>query len=544
MVFVVYPPALRAGTVVGTVRNASDGTVGVYAAEHARRHPGQPAIIMASTGETVTFGEYEAASNRVAQLLRGAGLHRGDHIAVFMENCPELLEIEGGAERTGLYFTLINTYLAADEVAYIVTNSRARVLFSSPARQPVAEAAAAKCPGLERMWMTGAGQPPAGWESFRTAVAAQSHGPVADESIGAAMLYSSGTTGQPKGILRPLPDGGPGQALPVMEFVKAMFGFREGMTYLSPAPLYHSAPQASVSASMRLGCTTVVMEHFDAEQWLAMVGRYQATHCQMVPVMFGRLLRLPEEVKAAYDTSSLECVVHAAAPCPVPVKQAMIDWLGPVITEYYGATEANGFTFCDSAQWQAHPGTVGKPILGELLILDDTGAPCPQGTDGTIWFRGATAFEYFDDPEKTAASQRDGGITSTVGDVGHVDGDGYLYLTDRKSYMIISGGVNIYPQETENLLAAHPAVLDVAVIGVPNSDLGEEVKAVVQPVDPTAAGPELAAELISYCRDRLAHFKCPRTVDFTAELPRYPTGKLYKRLLREQYWAGHQTRII
>jgi long-chain acyl-CoA synthetase len=222
----------------------------------------------------------------------------------------------------------------------------------------------------------------------------------------------------------------------------------------------------------------------------------------------------------------------------------MIDWLGPVVTEYYGATEANGFTFCDSAQWQAHPGTVGKAILGELLILDDAGEPCPPGTDGTIWFRGATAFEYFHDPDKTAAGRRDDGITSTVGDVGHVDAEGYLYLTDRKSYMIISGGVNIYPQETENLLATHPAVLDVAVIGVPNEDLGEEVKAVVQPVDPATAGPDLAAELIGFCRDRLAHFKCPRTVDFVDELPRYPTGKLYKRLLRDRYWAGHQTRIV
>jgi acyl-CoA synthetase (AMP-forming)/AMP-acid ligase II len=499
---------------------------------------------MGETGKTVTFAEYEVGSNRVAQLLRATGLRRGDHIAVFMENCPELLEIEGGAERTGLYYTLINTYLAAEEVAYIIANSRSRVLFSSPARQPVAATAAAMCPGLERMLITGAGEPPPGWESFAAAIADQPDVPVPDEALGSVMLYSSGTTGQPKGILRELPEGGPGQELPGVEFVKVLFGFRDGMTYLNPAPLYHSAPQASVAASLRMGSTTVVMEHFDPEQWLALVERYQITHCQMVPVMFGRLLRLPEEVRARYDTSSLECIVHAAAPCPIPVKQAMIDWLGPVIIEYYGATEANGFTFCDSAQWQAHPGTVGTPILGELLILDDANEPCPPGTDGTIWFRGATAFEYFEDPDKTAATRREGGITSTVGDVGHVDAEGYLYLTDRKSYMIISGGVNIYPQETENLLATHPAVLDVAVLGVPNEDLGEEVKAVVQPVDPATAGPELAVELIGYCRDRLAHFKCPRTVDFVDELPRYPTGKLYKRLLRDQYWAGHQTRIV
>ncbi len=516
----------------------------MYARQHAENHPDQPAIIMGGTGETVTFAEFEARANRTAHLLRDAGLNRGDHIAVFMENSIRMLEIEGAAERTGLYYTLINTYLAPDEVAYIVTNSRSRLLFSSAARRPVATAAAAKCPDLERRLITGPDEPPEGWESYEAAIAPYPTDPVPDESLGAAMLYSSGTTGQPKGIERDLPTIAPSDPLPVMDFVRAMFGFRPGMTYLNPAPLYHSAPQASVSASLRLGATVVVMEHFDAQQWLALVERHRVTHCQLVPVMFSRLLRLPPEARACYDTSSLECIVHAAAPCPVHVKHAMIDWLGPIITEYYGATEAHGFTFCDSAQWLAHPGTVGRPILGELLILDDDGQPCPPGVDGTIWFRGATAFQYFQDPVKTAESRSADGTASSVGDVGHVDEDGYLYLTDRKTYMIISGGVNIYPQETENLLSAHPAVLDVAVIGVPNEDLGEEVKAVVQLTDPETASPELAQELIGYCRDRLAHFKCPRTVDFVAELPRYPTGKLYKRLLRDAYWSGHQTSIV
>ena len=516
----------------------------MFARQQAMTHPDQPAIIMASSGETVTFGEYEARCNRVAHLLRDAGLRRGDHIAVFMENSTRLLEIEGGAERVGLYYTLVNAFLSADEVAYIVENSQARLLFSSAAKQEVAAAAAAKCPGLERSLMTGPGPLPDGWESYDELAAGYPGDPVPDEALGAAMLYSSGTTGQPKGILRPLPEGPPSQPLPVMEFVKAMFGFREGMTYLNPAPLYHSAPQASVAASLRLGSTTVVMEHFDPEQWLAMVERYRVTHCQMVPVMFSRLLRLPEEVRARYDTSSLECIVHAAAPCPVHVKQGMIDWLGPIITEYYGATEANGFTFAASADWLTHPGTVGRPILGELLILDADGKECPAGTDGTVWFRGATAFEYFEDQVKTAESRSGDGLASTVGDVGHVDADGYLYLTDRATYMIISGGVNIYPQETENVLSEHPAVLDVAVIGVPNEDLGEEVKAVVQLADPAAAGPGLARELIGYCRDRIAHFKCPRSVDFVAELPRSETGKLYKRVLRDAYWAGHQTSIV
>jgi long-chain acyl-CoA synthetase len=516
----------------------------MFARQHALDHPDQPAIIMGASGETVTFAEFEAHCNQIAHLLRSAGLQRGDHIAVFMENSITMLEIEGAAERTGLYYTLINSYLAPDEVAYIITNSDSRLLFSSAAKREVAEEAAAQCPQLERKFMAGLGIPSDGWESFDAAVASLPVDPVPDESLGAAMLYSSGTTGQPKGVLRDLPTVAPDEPLPVMLFVRAMFGFGDGMTYLNPAPLYHSAPQASVSASLRMGCTTVVMEHFDPEQWLALVERYQVTNCQMVPVMFSRLLRLPDEVRARYGTSSLKCIVHAAAPCPIHVKQAMIDWLGPIITEYYGATEANGFTFCDSQQWLAHPGTVGRAILGELLILDDEGNQRPAGTDGTIWFRGATAFTYFQEPAKTAESRNGDGTTSTVGDVGHVDAEGYLYLTDRKSYMIISGGVNIYPQETENLLSGHPAVLDVAIIGVPNDDLGEEVKAVVQLVDPAAAGPELEQELIIYCRDRLTHFKCPRTVDFTDELPRSPTGKLYKRLLRDAYWKGHQTSIV
>jgi long-chain acyl-CoA synthetase len=329
-----------------------------------------------------------------------------------------------------------------------------------------------------------------------------------------------------------------------MEFVKGMFRMREGMVYLSPAPLYHSAPQASVALAVRLGCTSIIMEHFDPAQFLDLVGRYRVTHSQLVPTMFTRLLRLTPDARSRADLSSLEVVIHAAAPCPVAVKEQMIDWLGPILIEYYGATEANGFTWCDSQEWLRHKGTVGRAILGRVVILDDQGEECPTGTTGTVWFRGATNFVYFNDPAKTADSRDGTGTTSTVGDVGRLDGDGYLYLTDRRSFMIISGGVNIYPQETENLLITHPKVMDVAVIGVPNEDLGEEVKAVVQPAPGVEGGPELEGELLSFCSEHLARFKCPRSVDFVEQLPRLPTGKLYKRLLRDRYWRGHSTSIL
>jgi long-chain acyl-CoA synthetase len=516
----------------------------VYVAAHAKEHPDQPAVIMAESGQTVSYGEYEEACNRIAHLLRAQGLQRGDHVAVLMENSIPMLEVEGAAERIGLYYTLINAHLSSDEVAYILGNCRARVFFGSAAKRPVAAPAAEQVPGVERLIMAGLERREGRWESLEEAVADQPSAPVPDESLGAAMLYSSGTTGRPKGILRPLPELAPADALPVMEFVTQLFGFRSDMVYLSPAPLYHSAPQASVSSALRKNSTVVVMEHFDPERWLAVVEQHGVTHCQMVPTMFTRLLRLPAASREQYDLSSLEQIVHAAAPCPVPIKRDMIDWLGPIIREYYGATEANGFTLCTAEEWLAHPGTVGRPVLGELLILDDDGHGCPVGTDGTVWFRGATNFEYFEDTAKTSESRTEGGQTSTVGDVGHVDEEGFLYLTDRKSYMIVSGGVNIYPQETENLLATHPAVADVAVIGVPNEDLGEEVKAVVEAAPGKTAGPALANELIAFCRGHLAHFKCPRSIDFVESLPRSPTGKLYKRVLRDQYWSGHATSIV
>jgi long-chain acyl-CoA synthetase len=510
----------------------------MYPGEFAKQRADEPAFVMAGSGEVVTFRQFEDAANRAAQLFRAQGLQRGDHVAFFFENNLRMLEVEGGAERTGLYFTCVNSYLAPDEVAYIINDSESKVVVTSKAKREVAMQLPELCPKVERWLMADIDAPDGAFEPLAEALAAFPPEHVEDEKLGAAMLYSSGTTGRPKGILRPLPDIHPGTPLPTMEFVRMMYGFREGMTYLNPAPLYHSAPQASVSAGMRFGATTIVMEKFDPEQWLQLVEKHKVTHCQMVPTMFSRLLKLPEDVRKKYDLSSLESIIHAAAPCPVPVKEAIIEWFGPIVVEYYAATEANGFTYCTSEEWLAHKGTVGKCILGELLILDEEHNKVPQGETGTVWFRGATNFEYFNAPEKTRES-RIGDDTSTVGDVGFVDPDGYLFLTDRKSYMIISGGVNIYPQETENLLITHPKVMDAAVIGVPNEDLGEEVKAVVQVMDGIEAGPELERELIQFCRDNLAHYKAPRSIDFEAELPRLPTGKLYKRLLRDRYWEGH-----
>jgi acyl-CoA synthetase (AMP-forming)/AMP-acid ligase II len=316
-----------------------------------------------------------------------------------------------------------------------------------------------------------------------------------------------------------------------------LYGFDAAAVYLSPAPLYHSAPLNFCMMVQRLGGTAVVMERFDAREALALIGRHRVTHSQWVPTMFVRLLRLPLEARARFDLASHRVAIHAAAPCPVEVKEAMIAWWGPILYEYYSATERPGITCLRPDEWAAHRGSVGRAVLGEVHVLDDAGHELPPGEVGTVYFANGPRFEYHGDPALTRASRSAEGWT-TVGDVGYLDADGFLYLTDRKNFMIISGGVNIYPQEVENVLAAHPQVLDVAVLGVPNAEFGEEVKAVVQPVDPQAAGPALAEALITWCRERLAHYKCPRSVDFAVELPRLPTGKLYKQALRARYRAG------
>jgi long-chain acyl-CoA synthetase len=513
---------------------------GKYAVECATR----PAFIMAGTGESVSYAEYDARTNRLAHLLRAHGLKRLDHYAIFMENNNRYLESCGAGERAGLYYTCVNSFLTADELAYIVNNSESKALITSRARRDVAMKAVAQCPKLELFLIVDGTGDDGPFVDFEKAVAAYPGTPIADEALGTPMLYSSGTTGRPKGILRPLPENPPSKPLPLFEFLVKLWHYREDMIYLSPAPLYHSAPQAAVSLTIRNGGTAIIMEQFDPQAYLALIEKYKATHSQLVPTMFSRMLKLPEDVRKRYDLSSLEIAIHAAAPCPAQVKEQMIAWWGPIIHEYYGATEGLGFTACDSKEWLAHRGSVGRVLLGDLHILDENMQPCPKGTPGEIWFKTGSPFEYFNDPAKTAEARSPDGTMSTVGDVGYVDDDGFLYLTDRATFMIISGGVNIYPQECENLLITHPKVADAAVFGVPNEDLGEEVKAVVQPIAGVQPDPDLAAELMAFCAQHLSRQKCPRSIDFTTELPRLPTGKLYKKALRDKYWAGHKSRIV
>jgi long-chain acyl-CoA synthetase len=460
------------------------------------------------------------------------------------------LEACAAGERTGLYYTCVNTYLTADELAYILINCEARVLVTSTALFAVAREALAQCPDVVLCLVVGGGAAlsdkagAAEVRDFDSAVSGYPTTPVADEALGTAMLYSSGTTGRPKGVLRPLPDNPPSETLPLFVFLNKLWHCAPDMLYLSPAPLSHAAPLAKVSLVIRNGGTVLIMEHFEPERYLALVERYRVTHSPLVPTMFSGMLKLPDGQQLAHDLSSLKIAIHAAAPCPPQVKVQMIDWWGPIIHEYYGATEGLRFTVCDTPEWLAHRGSVGRVLLGDLHILDEQMEPLPKGTPGEVWFKTATPFDYFHDPQRTAQSRSPDGSMSTVGDMGYVDDDGFLYLTDRSTLMIISGGVNIYPQECENLLITHPKVAYAAVFGVPNGDMGEEVKAVVRPLAGEQVTPELAQELMAFCQVHLAHLKCPRSIDFSDALPRLPTGKLYKRELRDPCWAGRQSRIF
>jgi long-chain acyl-CoA synthetase len=516
----------------------------MYPGQHAIKRAEQPAVIIAETGAVLTFAELEARSNRLAHLLRVIGLRRLDHYAIFMENNSRYIECCAAGERSGLYFTCVNSLLAPDELAYILHNSESRVLITSKAKRDVAVAASRCCPLIEFCLVADGEGEGSYIRNLDDAAAAYPNTPIAGESLGGSMLYSSGTTGRPKGVLFPLPQQPPCWQRPNYDPFIRHWKYRGGMINLSPGPLYHAAPQGAVTVTIRGGGTALIMERFDPERFLEFVQNYKVSQCLLVPTMFSRMLKLPEEVRRRYDLSSLEVAVHGAAPCPVQVKEQMIKWWGPILHEYYGATEGLGATLCDSAEWMAHKGTVGRVVLGELHVLDEEMRPCATGTPGTLWFKHPQSFEYFNDAVKTAKARSGDGLLTTVDDVGYLDEEGYVYLTDRSAFMIISGGVNIYPQECENLLITHPTVADAAVFGVPNEDLGEEVKAVVQLMPDISPGPEIIEELIAFCCAHLARYKCPRSIEFEVELPRSPTGKLYKRLLRDRYWGGRHSQIV
>jgi fatty-acyl-CoA synthase len=502
----------------------------------AAPHPDHPAVIMAGSGATVSHGELERGSARLARWLVDHGLRPGDGIALLADNSARVFEVYWGALRCGLMLTAVNHHLTPSEVAYIARDCGAKALVVAGSLGPLAAAVGAEVPEAALRLAYGAAVP--GFENYDTALEGISDEPLADEPAGAVMLYSSGTTGRPKGVRPPLPKrriDDPGGVTPVA----TVYGFGPETVYLSPGPLYHAAPLRFSTLVQELGGTVVVMDRFDAEGALAAIQRYRATHSQWVPTMFVRMLKLPAAVRERYDVSSMRVAIHAAAPCPVDVKRAMIDWWGPVIYEYYAATESVGITFIDSAQWLEHPGSVGRAGLGEVRIADpETGELMPPGRVGTIYFErhDARLFTYHNDAEKTRASRHpEHDNWGTTGDLGYLDEEEWLYLTDRAAFMIISGGVNIYPRDAEDALALHPAVLDVAVIGVPDTEMGEAVLAVVQPAPDAAPGPDLERELIAHARTHIAAFKAPRRVVFTDDMPRTPTGKLVKQKLRERY---------
>jgi fatty-acyl-CoA synthase/long-chain acyl-CoA synthetase len=489
---------------------------------------------MAGTGKAITYRELDELSNQGAHLFRALGLKAGDHIALLMENRLAFMEICWAAQRAGLYYTAISRYLTQEEIAYIVRDCGAKVFITSPKCAEQVRGLIKGEPSEPLSFMVD--EPETGFRSWDKEAIVQPVTPISDEVAGYSMLYSSGTTGRPKGIKKDFENLPIDQPNPLLLALCAnMCGMGSSTSYLSPAPLYHAAPLSFNMMATILGGTSIIMDHFDAEEFLRLVERHKITQSQLVPTMFVRMLKLPADVRRRYDVSSLKGAIHAAAPCPVDVKAKMIDWWGPILIEYYAGSEGNGVTVCTSEQWLAHRGSVGRAVVGKVKILDENDEERPIGEIGTVYFADAPKFSYHNDPEKTKRAHNSKGW-STLGDVGYLDTDGFLYLTDRKSYMIISGGVNIYPQETEDVLITHPDVADVAVFGVPNEEMGEEVKAVVQPHEMGKAGRALEAELIRFCRTHLSPIKCPRSIDFEAELPRTPTGKLVKRHLRDRYW--------
>ncbi len=506
---------------------------------HAQENPDKPAVIMASGGELVTYGMLDAKSNQIAHLYRSLGLQIGETVAICMENHPQFFSVTWGSQRSGMIQVGISSRLTPDEISYILKDSGTKILISSKQMLPLMDELQERNPEL-RQYLFGSGDE----RDLETALADMPTTPIADQRAGTDMLYSSGTTGQPKGIRLPLPEDEAIDAPNALAVLGQMlFGFHKDCVYLSPAPLYHAAPLRWNMAVHALGGTSIIMEKFDPERALQLIEKYKADVGQWVPTHFVRMLKLPKEVRAKYDVSSIKSAVHAAAPVPIPIKEAMIEWWGMVLNEYYAGTEGNGFVFCNSESWLSHKGSVGQPINCTVHICDEDGAELPVGEEGQIFFEGGNKFEYHNDPEKTKAATHPEGWTS-LGDVGKLDEDGFLYLTDRKSFMIISGGVNIYPQEIENMLITHDKVADAAVIGAPDPDMGERIVAVVQPADMARAGDDLAQELEAFLRQSLSGVKIPRQIDFRAELPRHPTGKLYKRLLRDEYWGKEGSKII
>ncbi|MHB1710985.1 MAG: AMP-binding protein [Acidimicrobiales bacterium] len=493
----------------------------------ADRYEGTSAIISAIGSRT--FRELNENANRLARALRRRGLRAGDAVALLCDNRPEFAETFCACQRAGFRLTTVNWHLTADEVAYIVHDCEAKALFADAPRGEVARRVAKQADA--EVLVVAIDGTFDGVESYEDMLDGEDGADLDDPVLGTSMLYTSGTTGRPKGVARP-------QGGTPASYSLNIYGYTEdaGDLHLCTGPLYHAAPLLfSLAVPLAFGVGVVLMERWDAEEALQLIEYHRITHTHMVPTMFHRLLSLPEETRQRFDVSSLRYVLHGAAPCPLATKQRLIDWLGPIVSEYYAATEGFG-SFVDSATWLAHPGTVGKPLAeGQVKIADESGVALPAGETGLVFLRAidGAAFEYYKDPAKTAATYE--GEYFTLGDVGHFDEDGYLYLTDRSANLVISGGVNIYPAEVDAVLLEHPAVGDVGTIGVPDPEWGEAVKAVVELQPGVCPSPELAEELIDHCRGRLAHYKCPRTVDFIDELPRLDNGKLYRRVLRQRY---------
>ncbi|MDV6264649.1 acyl-CoA synthetase [Rhodococcoides yunnanense] len=495
-------------------------------------HTDRIAVVVEPGEVTLTYRDLDERANRLAHVFRANGIRRGDVVAILMENVEHFHVVAWAARRSGLYFVAVNTNLTGPEAAFIVRDCQSVAVVATSSMCEVARYLTEEVVPKVRLRLMAGGVEP-GWASYEGAMMNAAAEPITDESPGDLLQYSSGTTGRPKGIKRELEEQGTPD--PTMPFLQAI-GFNEGGVYLSPAPLYHTAPIYWTMAVHRLGGTTVVMNKFDPEDALALIEKYRVTHAQFVPAMFVKMLKLDEPTRSKYDVSSLVAVVHAAAPCPVPIKRAMIAWWGRIVSEYYSSSEGAGATFITAPDWLEHPGSVGRAMMGSPVVIGPEGEELPTGEVGDIYFAESRKFGYLGDPDKTAAAH-DAEGRSTVGDVGFLDEEGYLYLTDRRNFVIIANGVNIYPQESENLLIAHPKVADAAVFGIPDVDRGEQVHAVVQPLHPAEAGDTLAEELLSYCRENLAAYKCPRAIDFDMQLPRLDSGKLYKKKLRDKYWA-------